>query len=102
MAQTTLCFDFGNTRLKCAVFKDKELHDVVVMEDDNDATIRQLVDTYQPQKSILSSVVNHNPEMESILAAATQFHKLDHLSKIPVTTPVGKPQDIGADRLAVV
>ena len=27
---TSLCFDFGNTRLKCAVFADKELKDKLV------------------------------------------------------------------------
>jgi type III pantothenate kinase len=98
----TLCFDFGNTRLKCGVFNNRDLGEVLVLEDDTDATIEQLVQTYQPAKSILSSVVNHNPAMEAILANSTRFHKLNHLSKIPVTTPVGKPQDIGADRLALV
>jgi len=75
---------------------------VLVLEDDSDATIQQLVQTYRPAKSILSSVVNHNPGMETILSDSTRFHLLNHLSKIPVTTPVGKPQDIGADRLALV
>lgn len=102
MHSSTLCFDFGNTRLKCGVFNNKELQEVLVLEDDTDATIQQLVQTYQPAKSILSSVVDHNPGIEAILANATRFHKLNHLSKIPVTTPVGKPQDIGADRLALV
>jgi type III pantothenate kinase len=98
----TLCFDFGNTRLKCGVFNNRDLQEVLVLEDDTDATIEQLVQTYQPAKSILSSVVNHNQGMEAILAKSTRFHILNHLSKIPVTTPVGKPQDIGADRLALV
>jgi type III pantothenate kinase len=98
----TLCFDFGNTRLKCAVFKGRTLNEVLVLADDTDNTIHQLIRQYAPAKSILSSVVNHNPAIESILGAASKFHKLDHLSKIPVTSPVGKPQDIGADRLALV
>jgi type III pantothenate kinase len=99
---TTLCFDFGNTRLKCAVFHNRELQEVLVLENDNDETIQHLIDTYKPVKSILSSVVNHNPNLEQLLAAASRFHKLDHQSKIPITTPVGKPQDIGADRLALM
>ena len=36
------------------------------------------------------------------LAAASKFHKLSHQSKMPLTTPVGKPSDIGADRLALM
>ncbi len=102
MAITTLCFDFGNTRLKCAVFEDDRLQELLVLDDDHDATIQQLVDKYRPTRSILSSVIKHNPGMETILATHTRFHKLDHHSKLPVTTPVGRPREIGADRLALV
>jgi type III pantothenate kinase len=102
LVQTTLCFDFGNTRLKCGVFNNRELQEVLILENDSSDTIQQLIDTYKPAKSILSSVVNHNPGMEQLLAAASRFHKLNHQSKTPLTTPVGKPQDIGADRLALM
>ena len=102
MSQTTLCFDFGNTRLKCGVLKGEELQEVIVLENDSTETINGLIEKYKPAKSILSSVINHNPGMETLLASATRFHKLDHRSRIAVTTPVGKPQDIGADRLALV
>jgi type III pantothenate kinase len=98
----TLCFDFGNTRMKCAVFDRKELKEVLVLENDLDETIQELIEKYHPQKSLLSSVINHNPAAESILSANTRFHKLDHHSKIPITTPVGKPETIGADRLGLV
>ncbi len=40
--------------------------------------------------------------MEELLRQETKFHKLDHQSRLPVTTPVGKPETIGADRLALV
>jgi len=52
--------------------------------------------------SILSSVIEHDPAMEQLLMKSTHFHRLGHLSKLPVTTPVGKPETIGADRLALV
>jgi type III pantothenate kinase len=99
---TTLCFDFGNTRLKCGVFEDGRLKEVVTLENDHDDTIHSLVEKYAPASSLLSSVIDHNPKMEEILSAAGKFHLLDHHSKIPVTTPVGKPETIGADRLALV
>jgi len=99
---TTLCLDFGNTRLKCAVFRDKEMQELIVLPDDSDATIHQLVASYRPDRTILSSVIDHNPGMEGILAKAGRFHKLSNESKLPFTTPVGKPQSIGADRLALV
>lgn len=98
----TLCFDFGNTRLKCAVFADGGFFKEHILENDQEETIRGLIDQYHPSRSILSSVIRHNPAIEEILARSTRFHKLDHLSKIPFTTPVGKPETIGADRLALV
>lgn len=99
--QTTLCFDFGNTRLKCAVFNGAELHEVIVLENDDAATIESIVQKYGATKSILSSVIKHNTTIEDLLASKTQFHKLSHTSKLPITTPVGKPETIGADRLAI-
>ncbi|WP_300601777.1 type III pantothenate kinase [Niabella sp.] len=98
---TTLCFDFGNTRKKVAVFQDNELTKTLVLQDDTTATIRSLVETYKPAKSILSSVIHHNEEVETVLKDRTRFHLLNHLSQLPITTPVGKPETIGADRLAI-
>ena len=97
----TLCFDFGNTRLKVACFQEVKLTEVITIDTDNAETIEQLLEKYNPQKTILSSVINHNPEIENQLAAKTKFHKLNHLSKLPFTAPVGKPETIGADRLAL-
>jgi len=98
----TLCFDFGNTRKKCAVFTNASMTEMVVLENDEEETIHQLLTTYHPQKSILSSVINHHSKLEEILQKETRFHKLDHHSKLPITTPVGKPETIGADRLGLV
>jgi type III pantothenate kinase len=99
---TTLCFDFGNTRMKCAVFTDGEFATEQILTDDNEDTIRGLIQRYHPDRSILSSVIDHNPAMEELLRRETHFHKLDHHSRVPITTPVGKPETIGADRLALV
>ena len=98
---TTICFDFGNTRLKYAVFDDNKQRTVQVLADDQDDTVEAVLDKYQPAKSILSSVIHHNEGMEQLLKRRTQFHKLSHLTKLPFTTPVGKPETIGADRLAL-
>lgn len=98
---TTLCFDFGNTRLKAAIFDGGKLQKVVVLGNDEEATIERLIAEHRPARSILSSVINHNEKIEALLSAHTRFHKLNHESKIPFTTPVGKPETIGADRLAL-
>jgi type III pantothenate kinase len=98
----TLCFDFGNTRLKCAVFSSGNFIEEILLDNDNEDTIQSLIQKYNPEKSIVSSVIDNNPASENLLKGSTRFHKLNHLSKIPVTTPVGKPDTIGADRLALV
>ena len=99
---TTLCFDFGNTRLKVAVFKDNEMQEAIVLKDDSEATLHELLAIHKPEHSILSSVIKHNTLTENILASQSTFHKLSASTKINFTTPVGKPETIGADRLALV
>lgn len=101
MSTITLCFDFGNTRLKAAVFKNEIIEKILVLENDSDNTVQALIDKYKPSRAILSSVIDHNPGMEILLAANTRFHKLDYRTRLAFTTPVGKPETIGADRLAL-
>ncbi len=100
--KTTLCFDFGNTRLKCAIFYGRNMQEVIVLENGEVETIDGLLQQYKPSKTILSSVVNHLPGVEELLASRTSFHKLTYQSKLPFSSPVGKPETIGADRLALV
>lgn len=102
MSYTTLCFDFGNSRIKCGVFNNDTFKEEVVLQNDDIATIEKLLEIYKPQKTILSSVIDHDPAIEKMLATSTAFHQLSHLTKINFTTPVGKPETIGADRLALV
>ena len=98
---TTLCLDFGNTRLKCGVFTEEHLSEVITLQDDSPETIASLLDKYKPGHTILSSVINHKPEIEKILTEHSDFLKLDASAKLPFTTPVSKPETIGADRLAL-
>jgi type III pantothenate kinase len=98
---TTLCFDFGNTRKKVAVFNDAELKEAITIPNDSVASVQPLLQKFQPQKSILSSVVDHDPMVVELLKSSTRFHMLNHQTKLSFTTPVGKPETIGADRLAL-
>ncbi len=101
MQQTTLCFDFRNTRLKCAVFNDSSIVEIILLDNDNDDTIEGLINKYQPQKTILSSVMEHNINVEKILSASSRFNNLSAKTKLPFITPVNKPETIGVDRLAL-
>lgn len=100
--QKTFCFDFGNTRLKLAIFNDRNFWEERVLADASETTILSLIEEYRPDRSILSSVINHPPEIEELLAKHTLFHRLGYKSRLPFTTPVGRPETIGADRLAIV
>lgn len=99
---TTLCFDFGNSRLKCGVFMNDGFVEEIILNDPSAASIGKLLDTHQPQKSILSSVINHDSSIEDLLASRTSFHKLSHLTKLNFSIPAAKPETIGADRLALI
>jgi len=98
----TLCLDFGNTRLKAAIFENEVFKTELVLPDDSNSTIEKLLNDERPQKTILSSVISHNPEIEQLLSQHSNFHKLSHLTRMNFTTPVGRPDTIGADRLALV
>ena len=98
----TLCFDFGNTRLKVAVFNNDQFVEELYLQNDSVETIHELLIKYQPQKTILSSVINHNAAIEKLLDEYSIFHKLSADTALNFTTPVGKPQTIGADRLALM
>ena len=97
----TLCLDFGNTRLKAAIFEDAALQKTIVLGEDPLAHLQSIIEEFKPGRSILSSVVDHSPEIEVLLQRHTQFHRLNSASRLPFTIPVGKPETMGADRLAI-
>jgi len=97
----TLCLDFGNTRLKAALFENAELKQVAVLDKDPLHQLREIVEQQRPSVSILSSVIDHNVQIEELLKTKTRFHKLNNESKLPFTIPVGRPETVGADRLAI-
>ncbi len=98
---TTLCFDFGNTRLKCAVMKDGHFEEELTLERIDMPVLEKLLSSYQPKKTILASVIHHDERIESLLASASSFHKLTHQSRLNFSIATGKPQTVGTDRLAL-
>jgi len=97
----TICLDFGNTRLKLALFEEDVLKDVIVLREDSIDHLSEIVKEHKPKYSILSSVINHDAAIESLLQAESNYHRLSHLSKLPFSIPVGKPETMGADRIAI-
>ena len=97
----TLCLDFGNTRLKLALFEGEVQKEVSVLKEEATDHLKEIISQYKPQRSILSSVINHDESIETVLQDQTAYHRLSHLSKLPFSIPVGKPETMGADRIAI-
>jgi type III pantothenate kinase len=97
----TLCLDFGNSRLKAAIFSDKEIIETFVLRVDSENHLQEVLQHHQPHYSILSSVIEHSAAIEELLNNQTKFHKLTNTSSLAFTIPVGKPETVGADRLAI-
>jgi len=66
------------------------------------STLQRIVTLHSPQKSIISSVVNHNKEIEAYLNAETKLIVLDNQTKLPFLNAYGSPETLGHDRLALL
>jgi type III pantothenate kinase len=97
----TLCLDFGNTRLKIALFEEDELKEIFTLREDVVDHLKEIILQHRPEYSILSSVINHPEAVDALLQQHTGFHKLSNTSKLSFSVPVGKPETMGADRLAI-
>lgn len=87
--------------MKAAIFYEDELKEAVVLQDDGIDDLFSALQKHNPNTSILSSVINHSPGIEQLLNKATRFHKLSSASILPFTIPVGKPETMGTDRIAM-
>ncbi|MBL7771345.1 MAG: type III pantothenate kinase [Chitinophagaceae bacterium] len=103
MLPVSLCLDFGNTTLKAAVFTGDKMTDrIEFTATEALATIADIINTYKPEKSILSSVVHHDRQIENLLYTATRFILLDKNTRLPFLNAYGSPETLGNDRLALV
>ena len=62
---TTICFDFGNTRLKAAVFEQDQLKEMIILPDDNPSTVEELIQKYKLSLKRFGILVGHvfQPEL---------------------------------------
>jgi type III pantothenate kinase len=101
MDEKILCLDFGNTRQKAALFINGVIKQHIVFTENIITELNHFINKHIPNQSILSSVINHDEAIETLLQQKTSFHKLGITSKLNFTSPVGAPHSIGADRLAL-
>ncbi len=102
MIGTVFCLDFGNSRLKCGVMENGELTEELHF---SEATllgeVRAALAQYRPAEAILSSVVDHPQELETLLAQHTHFIRLHHTTRLPIRLVYDKPETLGVDRIAL-
>jgi type III pantothenate kinase len=103
MLPVSLCLDFGNTMLKAAIFMDDKLvENIVFNEQEALFTLDKIVTIHKPQKTILSSVIHHDKEIETYLQQHTQLIILNSQTRLPFLNAYGSPETLGNDRLALV
>lgn len=98
-----LCIDWGNTRVKAAIFQeDKLLQEYNFSEEEALTRIMGITEEFKPEAAILSSVANCPPELKVLLQEHTRLLLLNSQTPVPVINAYHSPETLGADRLALV
>jgi type III pantothenate kinase len=100
----TLCIDWGNTRVKAAVFADgntiAEKRDFAASE--ASSAIDALIAAHKPASCILCSVTKDSIETERAMEQQfSNFLKLDGNFRLPIINAYSSPETLGPDRLAL-
>ncbi len=99
----SIAIDIGNTRIKYAVFEDKNLIQTFLLDQLDSDTIAYLQDNHQAQAVIVSSVVEVE---EAILSKLRErfdvFMELSQSLKLPFTSLYKTPETLGNDRIAAI
>jgi type III pantothenate kinase len=97
-----LCIDWGNTRVKAAIFQEEKLvKDYNFSEEEALTRLMELVEEHKPEAAILCSVSNHPPELKVLLQEHTQLVVLNSNTSLPIMNAYHSPDSLGADRLAL-
>jgi type III pantothenate kinase len=103
MQPVSLCIDFGNTNLKATIFHgDRLSQKFIFSESDAINTLQKIISIHNPQKAILSSVINHSKSIDNFLQENTKLIVLNSGTKLPFLNAYGTPETLGNDRLALV
>lgn len=99
-----ICIDWGNSRIKVALFDNDVLQSVEIFPEQEAVTnIAFYIDDHKPVKGILCSVVNHPEGFEKMMQGKlASFVKLDHNTALPVMNAYTSPGTLGVDRLPLV
>ncbi len=99
-----LCIDIGNTRSKLAVFDSEgSLQKLIVRQTFSQKKLEKVLNKYDVQYAILSSVRRKNGKIKRLLEQRTeQYITLDPSVEVPIQNKYHSPETLGRDRLALV
>ena len=97
-----LCIDWGNSRVKAAIFNEENLLETHNFgEDDALTSIISLAEAHQPKAVIISSVANHPPELKALLQEQAKVLVLNADTMLPIMNAYHSAETLGADRIAL-
>jgi type III pantothenate kinase len=97
-----LCIDIGNTRVKMAVFQDREMLDYEVMKNPGIRAVRKKVKKFNVEKAIISSTRNLKEKFIEQASHEVELIILDEKTSLPVKSKYETPETLGTDRIASV
>ena len=99
-----LCIDWGNTRVKAAIFNNDKIAELQNFSaEEAETALASLIAEHQPVGGILCSVVKHGAEVEQMLQSNLRhFILLNTNTRVPIMNAYTTPATLGADRLATV
>jgi type III pantothenate kinase len=97
-----LVLDFGNTKIKAAVFSDiNEILEIFTWDNYNEDAINQIKSKYLIDSVLLCSVVAISEEIENYLKSNfTYYLRLSSETPLPIKNNYSTPKTLGLDRIA--
>jgi len=95
-----LIIDIGNTKAKIAIFENDNIVLRRAWKNLSIERVEKLVKAHSIKRSIISSVVDTDPELIKFLDRHTRLVKLNHKTKLPISVKYKTPTTLGADRIA--
>ena len=96
-----LIIDIGNTAVKIALFKGKQLHNTTIFDDCTLKNILSFVNKHDISSTIISSVKDINAELKKLIHHFDAL-LLDFNTLLPIIIDYKTPNTLGNDRIAAV
>lgn len=99
---TNLVLDIGNSSVKLAVFKEKEIIYQETSLTVTEAKLHELIHRFEITHSIVSTVRQEQVDIFTFLEQNTQFIGFSYQTSLPIHNHYQSPQTLGLDRLSAL